>query len=379
MQLNKDSSDNIYLNVSVVNTNPSVAQPTQAIYNVTYDQNLLDRPSDYYMAIAAFQIPLGELPLFIMPIVPDQPDPNQSSFIVGVCQQQNANSPPTLPPNGVANPAALNYPVNVTYWTEIEDITGQPSNALYYYVYNYEHLSDMFNYALRQSWLNAGSPGGACPYFFYNQNNGLYQLVMPVAFVNAAAAAGFHWTVFFNYRASYPVLSFYTVENNSREEIWVPPSSYDASLIAPAPIGNGTNTGAGAAYLFSQEFTTVDYINSVRKLVMTSASMPLQKEYYPGPNNVNIATANSVGIITDFNLDLTTPGAQRSVALYSPQIYRLIDLLSDAPLRKIDIAFWWVDRLNNFYPLYISPYDAITMKIGFFNKRLYRNQTLALK
>jgi hypothetical protein len=94
---------------------------------------------------------------------------------------------------------------------------------------------------------------------------------------------------------------------------------------------------------------------------------------------VNIATANSVGIITDFNLDLTTPGAQRSVALYSPQIYRLIDLLSDAPLRKIDIAFWWVDRLNNFYPLYISPYDAITMKIGFFNKRLYRNQTLALK
>jgi hypothetical protein len=434
--MNNGGSDNVYLNVSVTNPNPNVNSSVQAVYNVAYDQSILEKPSDYYMAITAFQIPLGELPLFIMPFIPpniyesqatqagnvlsadnlfftagmvggnityngqigtvtgyiDQNNitisfagvvtilttftitygnlnPNKTPYIIGVCQQQNASIPPAVPPNGTPVPLAPNYPVNITYWTEIQDLAGYPNNPLYYYVYDYTHYVDMLNYALQQSFILAGSPGGATnfPYFIYNSSQGLIQCIMPTAFV-AAAPVGFHWTVFFNYQCFYNTLSFYTVENNGRIEIWNAQTAYDKSLLAPSQFGS--------AYLFSEEYATIDYLNSVRKIVVTSSTIPVQKEYYPQPGNVNLGTTNAFGILSDFNLNLLTPGSQRSVALYSPTIYKLIDLVSDSPMRKVDIAFWWVDRLNNFYPIYIDPFDSITMKIGFFSKRLYRSQAL---
>ena len=381
--MSQDTSDNIYVNISVTNPNIGINNPVQAVYNVSYDNNILDRPSDYYFSIASFQVPLNEIPLFVMPIVAGQPDPNLTPYIVGVCQQQNATAPPAAPPppaNGMPSPTATNFPVSVEYWPQDEDIAGNPGNALYYYVYNYGHISDMFNYALNRSWQAAGSPGGAgaCPYMIWNENQKIYQIVMPDSFVTATASAGFHWTVFFNYAAFYPISSFNSVQNNGRFEIWNANYATDNSVIASPPIGTNDRTTTGAAYIYSQEWSTYDYINSVRKLVMTSSTIPLQKEYYPSyNNNVNGGSnANTVGIITDFNLDLTEPGQQRSVAIYSPPIYRLADLISDSPLRKIDVSFWWVDRLNQFYPLYLSQYDAITMKLAFFNKRLYRNQQL---
>jgi len=371
--MDKDTSDNVYVNISVTNPNIGINNPVQATYNVSYDINILDNPSEYYFSIVSFQIPLNEVPLFVMPIVPGQPDPNLTPYIIGVCQQQDQSTVP--PQNGTPNPTATNFPISVEYWTQIEDITNNPGNSLYYYVYNYQHLVDMFNYALNQSWVAAGSPGNL-PYMIWNEAQKIFQIVMPVSFVKATASAGFHWTVFFNYSAFYPISSFNAVQNNGRFEIWEPSAEIDNSLIANAPIGNGARTGAGAAYIFSQEWSTYDYINSVRKLVMTSSTIPLQKEYYPSVNNSQNGNANTIGIVTDFNLELTEPGQQRSVALYSPAVYHLADLISDSPLRKIDISFWWIDRLNQFYPLFLSQYDAITMKLAFFNKRLYRSQAL---
>jgi hypothetical protein len=445
----KSNADNVYLNISVTNTNPDINSSVQAVYNVTYDQPILQDPSQYYAAITSFQIPLGELPLFVMPFIhPDiyeaygtqvgntitgvqtfftpamvggpiliagisgtvtgyvsqtvitvsfaatiinptiftitygNLNPNKTPYVVGCCLQQNGNVPPATPPNGTPNPSAANFPVNVTYWTEIFDLTNNPTNPLYYYVYDYNHYVDMLNYSLQQSWINAGSPGGGdnWPYFIYDSDDGLIKCVMPILFTtqNGGAPPGYHWTVFFNYQCFYNTLSFYTVENNGRVEIWNWPAiAYDDSQIAPVPIGTGLRTGATAAYLISEEYPSIDYLNSIRKIVITTNSIPIQKEYYPNPGGLNLSTANSIPILSSYSLDLLAPGQQRSVAIFTASgPYKLIDLNSDAPLRKIDITFWWVDRLNNFYPIYIDPFDAISLTIGFFSKKLYRNQQL---
>ena len=118
-------------------------------------------------------------------------------------------------------------------------------------------------------------------------------------------------------------------------------------------------------------------MNSIRKIVITTTSMPVQKEFFPTPGNSNLSNTNSLPIVADFYLDLgNKAGNQTSVAIYTAQLYRLIDLISDNPMRKIDLEFFWSDRLNNLYPLTLSIYDTISMKIGFFSKKLYRNQQL---
>ena len=444
--MNTGDSDNIYLNITVSNNSGNAKAFTPAIYKVTYDNPIINRPSDYYMSIVKFEIPLQDLPLFVMPNVPPtlyngiasqtgntvigdgtmftsdmiggtinftygqsgtitgvtsatvltvsssftnfnqqftviygNTDINLTPFQVGVCQQQNVGTP--------ANPAAANFPESIEYYPQDEQLST--SDPTYYYVYSYGHLIDMLNNALMASWAAAGSPGGAgnFPYYVYNEDYSLIQIIMPWSFVHATAAANFHWTVFNNINAQLFLFSFNDVLNNGRYEIWEPPAEYDNSYIAgpPYPVAPGyplfasplTPRAAGGTYIFSQEYPTSDYMNSIRKIVITTTSMPVQKEFFPTPGNSNLSNTNSLPIVADFYLDLgNKAGNQTSVAIYTAQLYRLIDLISDNPMRKIDLEFFWSDRLNNLYPLTLSIYDTISMKIGFFCKNLYRNQQL---
>lgn len=439
MNTSNGSSDNIYLNVTVSNTTADPLAFTPAVYNVTYDNPILDKPSDYYMTIVKFEIPLQDLPLFVMPNIPatiyegeasqagntvtgvgstffnssmvggtirfvsgitetitgftsptvitvsgaftfpnqiftvtyGNTDPNLTPLQVGVCQQQDQG--------GIADPNAVNFPISVEYFSQVEDLT--PLDPTYYYVYAYGHLMDMLNIALKASWVAAGSPGGAgnFPYYFWDETDSLIKIIMPWSFVHAAAVAGFHWTVFNNVTAQLFLFSFNGVQINGRLEVWEPPAEYDNSYIAQAPfpvVANNTR-GAGLTYIFPQEYGSTDYMNSVRKIVITTTAIPVQKEFFPQPGNTNLSNANTIGIITDFYLDLSSKaGAQRSVAIYTADLYRLIDLISDNPLRKIDLYFFWADRLNNLYPLTLSVYDSISLKMGFFSKKLYRNPQL---
>jgi hypothetical protein len=106
--------------------------------------------------------------------------------------------------------------------------------------------------------------------------------------------------------------------------------------------------------------------------VITSSDIPIASESVPASDNTD--TNVSYPIISDYVPAVDVGGQDaRSIAYYTPTAqYRLSDMLSDNPLQKVDLRFFWQDRLGNFYPLEISAYQQIEVKIAFIKKDMYK-------
>lgn len=385
-------STNLALAPMTVNASISKIVRKVAQYSAEYENPLLDDPSDYYLSVVKFQIPLDELPLFICPVVPGQTltygsgVPIQTPFQVGVYEVEPAASivpplpaPPT-PLHFVQNvtwiPAWWNYPAPLSAGGTVNLDDLKFSDLLY--VYSYQIICERVNAALLAAWTAAGSPGGQQPYYVFE--NERFSLIMPYSFVSAAttnpAAQG--WSVFVdvNLLEVFPGFRYNLSSDQQRYEIPIDYLSYSKNYWATEPYGTIT-LGPPAVpdtYKLDQEYTSFEYLSSARKIVMTSNTIPARKEYYPVPTNFNpnansTGVNNGLGIISDFQLDLTNrPGEQRSIATYNADLYRMVDLVSTHPMRKIDVNLFWSDAFNNLFPLYISPYGTINIKLGFFHK-----------
>jgi len=381
--------DQFYINASINNPGlGNVLDKKPARYNVSFNQALIDKADDYYMAVVKFQIPLQGLPLFIFPIKPNQANANLSPLSIGVCETENPATIPSPPLTTGFDSPVIWIPQQYSQPVPTQNQTYQVVTP-YYYCYSYAHFVYVTNQALLTAWTAAGSPGGAGknPYFEYDSTSQSINLVAPYEFVNAASATGFGWRVYVNDYASYFFQAFDYDINHGRFEIsthsLATNNSYIASYpystrIENKPAGDITisepNRGAGTTYLIKSEYRSNDYINSVRKLVFTSNQLPITKEYFPSANQSQSGDPSYLGVITDFNLDVNNEaGSQRSVALYDADIYRMIDLISPVPIRTIDIQIYWADSLNNLYPVEIGNLDSVNIKLGFFSKEVYNS------
>lgn len=352
--------DNVYVNLALKNTTAD----TTGIVRVgqTYTEAILDNPSKYYASVVKLEIPLSGLPLMIFP---NPTNPN-TVWRIGVVLYDR-----------VGNAASL-FLVDVQYIVYNTFITD-PSDPSYYWVYHYGQLVEMINAALAASYILAGSPGATDPpYVRFNVNTSLFEFVIPQAMVNAGGFGNWSiawnnnmntffpsWNVFLKNIGNNPNASEFTLVNDN----W----DYDDSF------------QVGTDFVVPQEYPTVDYLNSVRKIVVTSNSLPTRKEYYPPPppqitttggvtSNINTGGSNSRNILIDFQLELDRKaGEQRGILIYDANIYRLIDMVSTNALYRIDLDVFWVDGENNFYPLRISKNDTMTIKLSFFDRKLFRN------
>ena len=363
------SVDNVYLNL-VINNNSSSAS-SAAEYNVTYDQPILDRGSDFQMAVVKFEIPLSELPLFIFPIVPNQANSNLSTMKFGVCE------------NDDPDPSTVLFSESVIWESQVFNAMAPTQNLVdkqvvtpYYGCFSYQHFVYLCNKALLQAWIAAGSPGGAGnqPYFEFDVSEKLIHLVAPYDFINAVnpSVNGQGWKVYMNSSASYYFQAFdYKIDLPTDVfQIDTHSLATNYSYVAPLPYPQGTGAHtAGSTYLIKQEYPSNEYINSVRKIVLVSNSLPVRKEYFPRPDVSQNGSINQLGVIASFNIDLENKaGSQRSIALYEANPYRMIDILTDGALRSLDIKVFWGDAKNNLYPLKLSPEDIVQIELGFFRK-----------
>ena len=359
---------NVYLNVTMDNGGSTENVPARTFIN--YDQNLIPKATDFYCAVVKFEIPLQSLPLFIMPIQPNQVNPNLTTLQVGICEVT-----PTLPGNNPPLTPQFMQPViwetqNYNIPVPIQD---QPFQVVtpYYYDYSYEHFVYLINKALNAAWVAGGSLG-AVPYFFYDVDTKIINLIMPQSFQTAGGGLG--WTVCVNQNLNYYMQSFdfhkVNIAGTSRFEIATGELATNRTYWAPPPYGNNT----ASTYLIQQEYPSNDYINSVRKIILITNNIPVRKEYFPAPNVAQSGLTSFLGIMSDFNLDNNNiAGAQRSTAIYSANLYNLIDLVTEIPIRQIDLQIFWADNKNNLYPVTLGPNDVANIKLGFFSKSLFDN------
>lgn len=349
-------NDNIYMNIVMTNTDPYANYPIPAQYSETKAQPILKDPSKYYLSVVRFDIPLSEIPIFIFPVVANQSNPNLSPLIIGIT---NSN---------------VDYPTSLIYTSNNNLPAPQQSSLVqvitpYYYVYSYNLMITIINTALSTSFIAAGSPGGgSAPFFQYNSSNQLISLIVSAAFINSGA------TIFFNEQLCNYLEAFQTIflgaSSIGKNHVMVLSTSgtngYPSITFPTTP----------TYFQFTQEYNVIYYWNSLKKIIVSSNSLPTTKEYVPAYDLGSVTqsgVAAAFPIITDYTPPFETANS-RSIAYYVPTSqYRLVDLTSSTTLYDIDLRIYWQDKYGNNYPLMITAGGSASIKLAFLNKKLYKN------
>jgi len=126
-----------------------------------------------------------------------------------------------------------------------------------------------------------------------------------------------------------------------------------------------------------------DYSNlynwvDIQSIVFVSNLVPVVDEFVPAgrlnPNSSigTLSTSNpTLQIITDFVPEIQTGVDINSNIVYFNQgEYRLSNLVSDTPLRAINVQIYFTDRNNQLFPLYLEPFGFASCKLMFRKKHI---------
>ena len=84
-------------------------------------------------------------------------------------------------------------------------------------------------------------------------------------------------------------------------------------------------------------------------------------------------------ILTDFVPIINNAGDSKQIAYYLPSAqYRLADMVQTIPIQAFDLQFYWQDTTDNIYPIEITIYQQINIKLGFLRKDLYKSPEYTL-
>lgn len=345
----EDGYDNVYVNVNMTHNPVQGVRDTPAEYKVTKTIPILGKSSDYYLSVIKFDIPLNTLPLYIMPIVP--PFPNITPFVIGITDTSTNT----------------NYSGTVTYISEDQSvpipIQNLPTQIVtpYYFCFSYETLIEIVNDALDAAFVLSGLPGDA-PYFEYDGRTGLISITVGAEFLPGGNGEIYMNSYLREYLGAFKATFLGFSQPDDRDFVL----NFDKTNVPFTP-----------PVTFYQEYSTVATWPGVRKILITSNSIPVVSEYTPSTNG---DVSSTFRIITDFTPAIELPGQQRSIAYFTPNgQYRLVDLISNIQLNTIDLKILWEDTQNNIFPLTLAQGQQANIKLGFFKKSLYKNSKNTLK
>jgi len=353
-----NGSDNVYLNILIPNNIPSTnpfPQAIQAVYDESLTQPVLADPSKYYASIIRFSMPLDTIPFFSFPLDRSQTNANLSQLLIGITNNVGVDFPAFvtyIPQN--------DYPPPVT--TDPTFSYGQ-SISPYYFIYSIQPFINMINTALLAAYT-ASTVGGGAPFYVYNPATQLIGLVVTAGFL-ATGAKIYMNNYLKNYLDSFPFYSKNSIQTGAYR--------YTHNLDT-LPYG----APVGGPYEFLEEYNSLDLWFDIRKIVVTSSSLPVIPEaspsFVPDASYGTNGSANYSPIVTDFVISYNNINDVSSVLVYEPSPqYRLVNMSSQSPIQRLNFSFFWLSKNGTLYPVFLSPNNSITMKIGFFKKDLYKN------
>lgn len=376
-------NDNVYLNITFQG-NPTITGPVLLEYNATKTTPLVDKASEYYASIVRFDIPLEALPVTICPIEPNQSNSNLTTLKIGI------------------NYAGLNYtqpiifiPQNILAPPPIQNVSNFQVITPYYFVYTFDYMLTLINTALSAAWIASGIPAlymspPNAPYFIFNSSTQIISLIVPSIFNSIAGSPLASLpTIYINYDMLQYLDNFTFKVGNAMFDNGV--IFMISGLVNESngytPYGQ-TATNPPSYYELNQSFPGLGTWTSLRKILITSSTLPIVSEYVPSnvlsPSNSGsppgIVTQNqstsinsSMPVISDFVPQINRGEDARSIAYYLPTAqYKLVDMISDMPIYKVDLRVYWEDIYNNIYPLLIPNFQQANVKLAFIRKDLYK-------
>lgn len=362
----KDEHDNIYFNIEIRSSNDTFGE--EAFYDVQRDIPLIHDASQYYASIVRFNVPNFDVPIHVMPIQPNQGDPNLSEYSI------------TLEFNGDVVQEFLIF-VPTADFTEPPPPNANPNGlqtvSPYYFIFEYSSMITIINtaFALAFSKLAAPPPGSAAPVILYNSVTTLFTILAQKDFYDVKLAtpifvyfSGQLWTIlngFANIQVNVSIGGSTNINQFSPdgrdEQLQITDYFDNTNLPQFSPPFAGDDF-----YNLTQQYATIFNWNPFKRIVFVTNSLPINGEYIKGSGS------STIKVLTDFSPFLTHE--VRTVWQYVPDgQYRLVDMTSHEKIDTIDLQIYWIDRFDNFNRVIIPWGQQATIKLAFLNKKLYKN------
>jgi hypothetical protein len=234
-------------------------------------------------------------------------------------------------------------------------------------VYNYQTVCNSVNIAITQCCTTLGLP--VAPYMTYT--DGTFTIFFPSGwndvypYTNGAVPHLFFDRNLFGMFVSFQNMSFDLNQNNNK---------LDYLIIC---CDNKSNSASGVISN-TQEWGSTQYMNQLTNISIVSQKMPcIPDDLANQALQTTSFGSESVNTITDFELDRSVPGGQRQQVQYQASVYRYIDLTGQKSILSLDFQFFtfWEDLLNvsgvsAYRPLFLNPYETLSLKIMFKKKDL---------
>jgi hypothetical protein len=361
-------ADNIYYNFNITNDpTTSDTDTLLASREINFDQILLENPQDFYVSIQRFSVNGKAIPILICPILEGQPNKNLTPWTISLKNPVTnlfvTQSIIYVPDNDV-NPNFVNPPI------PRQDLNYK--NGLYYYIFTYQVIADLFNTAFTTAMiqlkiLDATIPANyVAPYIIFNEITGRFNMIVDYRntvdiYFNTIGSLMFDGIRIF-YAQSQPA----DFVNKVVVEIF--PNNENEHFV------NGVATSP-RTILLDQEYQNIDYINSCKSIIFISNTLGSQKEFIT-TRGIESGALSGISILTDFEFPFDTLGGPRQKLQYSTtgiSNLRLVNINNINPIKKLDVSIFWQDYLGRVFPLYLYTNTNVSIKFVFVRKTLFKN------
>lgn len=319
--------DNIYVDIQLSNDSADAIKIAQ--YSTTRSNPIVTKANDYYLAVARFEIPNNDIPLFIF---------KDNTYAL------------TMVNGGVSSKVFLQYTTS----------PGSIKNS----IYSIQSFLDSLNDAITTACGNVGI--AEIPRVYLDRNSQLQGIKFSDNANWLGAATTPVWQMWMNWELFYffqTIQVYFTGAFN-------PPTGLAYRIIVKDNYDGNYIVGTG--YNMTQDTPLLSLYISVLNIIIATTTLPVNAELIAIKQGDSSSSFNT---IADF-----APGQLANYSdnftpyIYNPAFYRLVDLLSNAPLNKLDFQIYYTDADGNVSPLYLLPSQKMTIKFVFVKKSLYNNE-----
>jgi hypothetical protein len=341
-----DKDSNIYYNVEYKNDDPT--QPLKPVrVNERSSIPILEKPSEYKLAVSRFEVPTSNIPLMLWGDGPWDPKTNPGSK-VGKYEVYLTFDGTTVasilqaPPGSVAPGVGDLYGTGAVW--SVQDFLTSLNTAL---------LNGFTDLKLAKP----AAPPTIAPFVQYDAEEKLFTLYAEDLYdiggpISGPKPATIQVCFDQDLRDLFPSFNYYRTTVGA-QVVWC---------------HSITNTGTNAETINSVDYlamtedsSTVSLLSDFTNIVFESGTIPVNPELNPGSNNTV-----SRNILTDYQNPGITPS--ESAKYIGIGWKRFTSLESAYPLRDITVDAYWETKYGNRFPIYIGYNEKFTMQL-LFKKR----------
>lgn len=315
----QSESTHIYYNMRI---NTDLTNKNPAVFNVNRVQPILDRPSDYEIAVVRYSLPITSVPLIVF--------------------QENR--------------WALSLKIGSSEYTEFLQWIPNTDVFDFKYIYIVQDLLDMMNVALNTAFTNLSGAHTITstkpPFFSFSSITNLITLHVPQSYL----ADGI--SVYSNSALYYRMNTFQDYYENYAED-----SPLNYKFVIQDLFDNNVTYDGVPYYTSTQQYATIGSMSDLKGILFETTSIPVSRQLDGAQKNI---TQN---LLTDFEPQQSNKWYGGGLLQYFPQgPIRFIDLLSTHPLNRIDLVIKWTSKSGETYPFYLQGEQSATIKIMFRKK-----------